>query len=81
MFKGYGQMDCLLSIKGNLHVRVDAHFTPKPEEPEEEVKNEEPEEETKVPELEEEEEKIEEIKEQIKPKAIFAETENPLIAS
>ena len=65
MFKGYGQMDCLLSIKGNLHVRVDAHFTPKPEEPAapEEVKIEEPEEETKVLEPEEEEEKIEEIKE------------------
>ena len=66
MFRGYGQMDCLLSIKGNLHVRVDTHFKPKPEEPPVP-------EETKTPEPEEEEEKIEEIPEQIEPKAIIHE--------
>ena len=29
MFKGYGQMDCLLAIKGSVIVRVDAHLQPK----------------------------------------------------
>ena len=29
MFKGFGQMDCIIKVKGNLSVRVDAHLLPK----------------------------------------------------
>ena len=70
MFKGYGQMDCQISIKGSLSIRIDQHMNIKPPTeistpPEEEEKKEE-----EVEIIPEEEPELEPIQPEVEEKVV-----------